>query len=474
MSYNLLLHDRPTGDEAFRQNVSPIAGLWKRSIRAVGGYFDGRFVVSDLRRSELIDAFQTWLGFRVVEKTYGMTSWEGIVTDMRLLLAGIEYRRTLDPEWWHNRVKCFYSYPDTEDTEQGALSYTTEGGEDTLTDAGQDFSEWETAAGDAAYRVRVTNADGTEAWGFLGATVSDTEIYVYQDVELATHGWLGEYDGKTPDSYAVSDVTLAGSRQETAWVSNANSEDQYGRMEHVVKLPGATPEAAEQIRDAHLDEFAWPRSRMSGSVMMGPDEERPRDRLMVECSGFWETMNWRYRSTSRIAGASDLITTLAGQTEFVSIGRVETNDMAAKVDCEPIPQRLGDLIRIVTELGDMDGNLWQCGVYADRKLIYEQAPNAVEYHLRDGRLYDKGGVLVSPSLLEPGFLLRNDNAPSGVQPPGTSSVWDAPQIAYVDEVVFEAPDRLKLRLFGEEESVITLTEQVLRGASHAETMRFAT
>jgi hypothetical protein len=390
---------------------------------------------------------------------------------MSLLLDGIEYRRSLHPEWWHNRVKVYYQYPDTEDTEQGSLSYTTEGGEVTLTDDGQDFTDWETTSGDAQYRVRVTNADGTEAWGFLGASVSATEIYVYEDEELATHGWKGEYDGKTPSSYDVSDVTLAGSRQTVAWSSNSDSEGQHGRMEYVVKLAGSTPEAAEQIQAAHLDEFAWPRSRMAGSVTSGPGDLPPDDVLEVRCDGFWETLNWRYRSTSRVAAASDLVETLVGESEFVTAGRVDANDMAVKADCDPIPQRLGDLLRVVTEQGDMNGNIWQCGVYEGRELVYEQAPTAVEYFLRGGKLYDNGGALVPPATLEPGFLLSNASAPTGGQPPGTNNVWDDPQVAYVDEVVFEAPDRLKLRLFGEEESVITLTEQVRRGASRAEELR---
>jgi hypothetical protein len=38
-------------------------------------------------------------------------------------------------------------------------------------------------------------------------------------------------------------------------------------------------------------------------------------------------------------------------------------------------------------------------------------------------------------------------------------VWDDPQVAYVDEVEFVAPDTLKLHMYGEEEGIITLLEQ---------------
>jgi hypothetical protein len=572
MTHSLLLYDRPARSDAFLENVTDLMPEWRHASRALGGYWTARGVVNDAEETKLIDAFQTWLGFRIVEKTYGITSWEGMITDMRLLLNGIEYRRTLNSDWWHNRVKVFYQYPDAEDTEQGSLAYdpggnvafqddgqdfsdwetalgsssdTNQGSlayepgdvEDSFQDDGQDFSAWETTSGDSAYLIKVTNDDGSTAWGFLGAaftttnsndsvyvyrdikrnrsgfngstgtpasyvvrpvveaayrirvvnsddteawgflcaafttTNSNDSVYVYKEAYMMTEEWSGYTSGKTPSSYEVSDVDLAGSRQTVAWESDSDSEGEYGRMEYLVKLGGTTPDAATKIQDEHLSEFAWPRSRMSGSVTMGHGEDPPKNRMVIHCTGFFETMNWRYRSTSWIATASEIISDLTGRSEFVSVGRVDDNDLATKIDCDPIPQRLGDLLQTVTEQGDMDGNLWQCGVYADRELVYEEAPNTVEYRLRDGRLYDKGNTLVIPSLLEPGFLLRNSNAPSGIQPPGTSNVWDDPQVAYVDEVVFEAPDRLKLKLFGEEESVLTLTEQIRRGVSRAEELR---
>ena len=85
------------------------------------------------------------------------------------------------------------------DTEQGNLSYTDEGGNETFTDDNQWFDPWR-----SDYHIVVTNNDTTETWGYLGVEVSDTEIYVYTDVARTLPGWNGTPPGgKTPSSYEI-------------------------------------------------------------------------------------------------------------------------------------------------------------------------------------------------------------------------------------------------------------------------------
>ena len=91
---------------------------------------------------------------------------------------------------------------DVNDTEQGALSYTTEAGNDTFTDNGQDFNAWA-----SSYRIYVVNSNGTLSWAYLGATtVSNTEVYVWTDLARTVRGWNGaDPTGLTPSSYNVMD-----------------------------------------------------------------------------------------------------------------------------------------------------------------------------------------------------------------------------------------------------------------------------
>ena len=449
---------------AYTGDLTALARGWERTILAIKGYGWGSFKLSqeDLTLPELKDVFYSnLLGNRLVETTLAVDSWEGQLYEFRLVIAGREYRRTLAPDWWHNKVKVVYSYPTAEDNQIGNLTYNPVA--NSFQDDGQDFSEWETAAGDAAYSIAVVNSDGTTGWAFLGAAFTTTNandsVYVFTDVERTDAGWNGEVSGKTPSTYEVSSVELAGERQDTGWSENTDASGEYGRMEYLITMGGTAPEAAEAMRDRELTAFAWPRSRKMGG---GASQSREDPAVLeVSVGGYWDTLNWRYRATSRIATASDMLTTLVGESEFVSAGRIEANEMRVKVDCEPVPKRLGDAIEDILLQGDLDGNIWQGGVYAGRRFIYEQAPTTVEYIERgDGVLMNLGRVEVVPSLMEAGFLVFDESAPSGGQPPGTSSVWDDPRVGYVDEVKFIAPDRLEYQLMDEEESVTAFARRL--------------
>lgn len=466
MNYSLNLYGPLTGNPFLETNsLASFADDWQRSSLAIGGFDEGSFVVHDLPKSTLIEYFDRWLGYRLVEKSYGVTSWEGIVWQLDLVLDGINFRRTFDVEWWANRIKAVYSYPTVEDTQQGVLSYQL-WPTYSFRDLGQDFSDWETdpTAAPATYRISVLNDDDTHGSGFLGLAYTNTNpddsIYIYKDESLTNKGWSGDVIGKTPISYEVSHVTLSGVRQETVWTANADSVEQYGQCEYIVSLPGTKPAAATALRDRYLNEYAWPRSRMVGSDIVIGKTKKTKDVLEVTVKGYWHTLNWRHKETSEVNTASGLIANLVGDSEFVTAEQIETNNDDSFVDCNPNVQRLGDLIETIIDQGDVSGNIWQGGVYEDRKFIYEQAPSGVTYVLRNNMLYDLGNSRVIPTLLKPGFYLRNTNAPSGQLPPGSYNFWDDPQISYIDEVKFKTPDELSLKLADTKQSVTLMLSQI--------------
>jgi len=152
-------------------------------------------------------------------------------------------------------------------------------------------------------------------------------------------------------------------------------------------------------------------------------------------------------------------------SEFVFDGRMEANADIVRLGMDPTPLQLGDAMAKTINFGDSSGNVWQGGVYNDRKFNYEQAPTDWDYQYRDGRLLDKAGQDVAFSLLKPGFLLFNASAPTGSQPPGTSTVWDDPRIRYVEEVEFVAPNEIRL-FFGGESRPLILTRRLGLGRWH--------
>lgn len=369
MMHSLAVFGRPTGNEAFRGELTAAAHDWRRTTRALGGFWLGSFSLSaqDFTRRELFDFYESSIGYVVREYAAGgLLTWEGIVTEMRLLTDGAEFMLSLRPKWWHNNIKVIYR------------------------------------------------------------------------------------------------SIVDGSRQTITWTENTDASDEFGEMQLLIALPATTSAAATAKQGVELGHFAWPRSRPVNSLAFAGSRRVTPDRLLVRCAGFWHTMNWLYQETNLTDTADDIITTLVGNSEFVTAGRIETNTLSTYVEASPNPVRLGTAIEGITAQGDASLNLWECGVYDRRELVYEQSPSSIDYYIRGPDLVDKAGSDVLPPLLKPGFLVYNSAAPVAVGRPGTASVWDDPQVGYVDQVEFIAPDGLRLRLYDEEETTTILGEQIRR------------
>lgn len=84
---------------------------WRRSIRGVGGYWQGEFTLYG-RVSELAQFFYSNLGFHVQEKVRGYPSWEGMIYEMELTSDGSTRRRSLDTLF--NHWRCRYINTDNE------------------------------------------------------------------------------------------------------------------------------------------------------------------------------------------------------------------------------------------------------------------------------------------------------------------------------------------------------------------------
>jgi len=461
MIYDLHILSHPLRTADMYLGITSVAHRWQRSTRAIGGYWLGSFVMSeeDMSLLDLQNFYNTYMGNTIREVSYGKTTWEGMFYEFRLMQQGKEYRRSLTPELWHNKVKTAYTFPDVLDDEAGG-AYVYNPLANSFQDASQDFSEWDDGgAGDATYSISVENADGTRAWGFLGVAFTTTNpndsITILSDQERANAGWNGDTTVAVA-TYEIHNVLLSGAGQETDWSTNTASANEYGTMEYIVTLGGAAPEAADAMRDAHLAEYAWPRSRKMGGG--GGGGKRPTT-LEVQVAGYWATLNWLYRDDIRTDTASGMVSNLLASSEFVTVSRISDNQMRVRAD-STIPQRIGDLIEDVILSGDLDGNIWQGGVYEDKQFVYEQAPTTVAYYERaDGVIVNLGRVPVIPTHLKAGFLLADESRPTGIQPP-ESSVWDDPSVAYVDEVKFIAPDILQYHIVDAGEGIMVVVRQL--------------
>lgn len=93
----------------FEQSLTTEAKGWKRSIRDMGGCWQGTFSIEG-KDYDLHNKFRRWLGYDVQERAGGTMSWRGLVYEMDLTLNGVTRRRSLD--MMANRVRTTYTHMD--------------------------------------------------------------------------------------------------------------------------------------------------------------------------------------------------------------------------------------------------------------------------------------------------------------------------------------------------------------------------
>lgn len=95
----------------FIADITSDAIGWRRSIRALGGYWMGSFLLTSKTRLyndqiALMDNFYNWLGAEIVEESGGFMTWQGLVYSMDLMHKGMTRRRSLDT--MSNYIKVEY------------------------------------------------------------------------------------------------------------------------------------------------------------------------------------------------------------------------------------------------------------------------------------------------------------------------------------------------------------------------------
>jgi len=446
---NLWLMDNVKHGTAFIRSLTRHAPDWQRTTKAIGGWWIGDFTITTATMTpvQMDKAFKSWLNHRIVEKTYSITSWAGYIARMELVQKGVTYRRDLDPEVWHNRVKVKYRHPVSEDLEQGNLTYNPVG--NSFQDDAQDFSDWETLAGNAVYEIEITNDDASTISGFLGASfttaTANDSIYVYQDIGLATAGWSSNPGGKTPSSYVVRNVLLYGTTQETSWIESTSSQAEYGTQNYLDVIGESLATPATQAAYRRISENAWPRSRPVAGLESSRTRIIEQDSLRIYVLGYVHTINWKYQaadlpSTTITAQLIDLV----NRSEFVNAGSIDSNAMKQFIEAARIEQRRWDTIEDLILAGDASNNRWVGGVYQGRKLHYHLAESKITHVWRNGRLLTKSGRPIEPSLIKPDIIVRVEGGgPLGAKAPG-GNLWSKAKNVWIEAVEFSMPDEYRL------------------------------
>lgn len=193
----------------------------------------------------------------------------------------------------------------------------------------------------------------------------------------------------------------------TAAVQDTDSQSLYGISEHALSAGQATPEMAEAERYIHLTKYGHPprevRSAPGGNW-----------KLDVECRGYGEWFKRRYYSqttTVATANASTVITNVVNAIgQYINGVETESNTFQVQNFYDEIELRTAwEILNAISDKGD-GANLWNWGIWENRRFKYRRVPAVVDYirslGMPDRRIYTYGGTLVYPWQLRPDRFIR--------------------------------------------------------------------
>jgi hypothetical protein len=487
-NFSLMLYNSlKRGNGALWNCTDRMLETWRRSIRAIGGYWIGTAEYKGTR-DDLLEMYLDGMLREVREDVGGLITWQGYIAEMELTLNGVRYIRSILPV--ANAIKVSY----------------TRIGDTMLTNGGAESSAWTVGTGGACgwtgaatvtqsttwvntgtYSCKIVSPGGVEgAWiegsGYdltiVAGVQYDITGVVYAesgswriscnrsdtDESLAfdsTNGGLGERLVKmtipasntfagTVDLRVTSEDTgviycdtfafqLGAVAAQTGWRIDSDSMTEHGRLETVLLEASMTSAAANAKAATTLKKQAWIKSlppnefTLIGADLLG----ETHDKLSMTVHGYVHTLANKYSLTTGTAAASNHVSAVIGEAEFVTTGGITSNTMQYQIDNRG-PIKHWQILMDIIKAGDASGNRWVGGVYGGRMFDYGLADGLIAYRYRGGKFYNAAGGEMEPWFAEPGHLLYLDDAPLG---PGqiSGNDEDDPHIVFVSEVEMGPP-----------------------------------
>jgi hypothetical protein len=223
----------------------------------------------------------------------------------------------------------------------------------------------------------------------------------------------------------------------TQWYIDSDSIAEYGSKEQILLLGGATEDFAQAEAQTGLKQWGWVRTLPPDRYTYIPNNQQTRLELFF--SGYVMTLANLHTTTTGTDFASDIVSSLVGEAEFITAGNIESNTYLYQIE-NRADLTLWHLLEEITEAGDGSGNLWECGVYENQEFIYQQVDVDAVMNWRNG-LVLSGGVLLDPWEVKPGYIIL-DEMPIG--PEGVRAYdQDNPRMVYMFDVQTNIPDWLE-------------------------------
>ena len=147
-----------------------------------------------------------------------------------------------------------------------------------------DLANW------ARYAVEITNANGSWVWGgyVRGVEIRVGNIRVTVDVNEMANRVAVAY------TLSVAGEETTGRRQTTTWVSDADSQSEFGIKELLESEGGISAAAANAKRDYLLAIKKYPLGLAQVDVLSLANADVASATLT--CEGWWHTTDWQYAS----------------------------------------------------------------------------------------------------------------------------------------------------------------------------------
>lgn len=459
------------GGGHYRNATNYLNKTWSRSVRDIGGYWIGTAQWGG-NSGDMLDMFQTGLMMEIREMVDGMITWQGFLAEMALTYKGQRYTRS----WADvaNRIKVVYSMMGTNiitnpsceatvwdaygtpSTRERSTSFATKGdySAHVVTDAANEgviIDSSIAVTSGKAYQAHVTVNIISGTWRLEIYNSSGVIDYADQDVvgkavittsisedALVTSVGLRLYcTSATGEVYADAAVFQQIAYRAEVGGNNLVSRAEYGIIDHIQSEIGMSTAAAAALLAKLIADKAWAKVKPPSQIE-DPDK-KTTDKLELTFLGYAYTLRNRYTQLGGTEdNASDLIADLVGETQFVTIGRAQSNTTSYYI--EDIEYRVWDVIREIVTAGDASGNRWTGGVYSGRKFYYEQASDMPVARIRNGKILANNGGPLEGWLAEPG-LVAIDDMPIAYDMGGRTE--DRLNMAWMNEVEFNLGDYLK-------------------------------
>ena len=371
--------------QTFVTSLTHAAADWRRSIAAIGGYAEGVLSLS----GDVQGAFDGWLGYHLVERCGGTTTWEGMITELELEIAGMRRIRSL--ELMANAVRATYI----------ALTWQPGGG-----------FVWQTR-----WTTWATNSHSIGTYGRreqvlqLDACPKAT-AEAKRDTTLSTYAYPWTRPQGVP---------------ELQWSGRAiGSERSESRSASGVGTPAPTRLI---VRAAGYGATAGWMFAQEG------------DNLDHDVSHWIAAIVGSAFSLSANHGGS---AAGAGDCQFLRSGVIDRNTLQV-TECTTTPQRAGDLLYSLAALGDSTGYPWSLEVDTGRLVHYRPVDRTPRYYLKGAQVFDNltAHTPAPPWTLRPAVMRDMSYRPAVRSEPG--SFLDDPRDIYVEEVEVAASGGVSLR-----------------------------